>query len=402
MRKTIVLLFIGIITSWSCFEGDPLHDITGERLQNGRIFRDTLYAINSTSIVEGKVPTGLSTKLLLGSYKEFETRILIQFGSIPHDSIKVDSLRLILTALENQGDIFGSIQGSAHLVTNYWPESVNEDEDWDWRSNIDYSPEYSSQFEIGEETSIYQSVDLPPAMMDVWQDTVGGSKNFGLLLDYHHAGYIKQFSSVDALFSGQRPRLAYVWYDETQDSTHHDTLFVSKDASLIDFTGSFDPEKLYVSSGYSVRSFFEFDFSEIPQTAALSTMNFVAKRDTLNSVKNNLSLETMYFRTVTTPFDDLPSYKVDSTFVFNFFYSLRVGESSENVLEIETREQGTGSQNFMQGILNGDIDYGSFLLHYKYEGEDISVYSIKDNKTPLIDDWPILILEYYDIPQPRM
>ena len=247
-----------------------------------------------------------------------------------------------------------------------------------------------------------QSIELLPAMMDVWQDTVGGNKNFGLLLDFQNAGYIKQFSSVDALFSGQRPRLAYTWYDEVQDSTHHDTLYVSQDASLIDFTGSFDPEKLYVSSGYSVRSFFEFDFSEIPLTAAMATMNFIVKRDTLSSVKNNLSLETFNLRTVTTPFENLPSYSVDSTFIFNVYYNVKVVENSENVLEIETREQGTSSQNFLQSIVNGDIEYGSFLLHYKYEGEDISVYSIKDNKSPVIDDRPALIVEYYDIPEPRM
>ncbi len=162
LRKTIVLLIIGIITSWSCVEGDPLHDITGERLQSGNIYRDTLYAVSNTSVIEGKVSTALSTKLLLGTYKDFETRTLIQFGSIPDDSIQVDSLRLVLTAVDNQGEVLGTLQGSAHMVTNYWPESVNEDENWDWQSNISYDPEYTSQFEVGEETSTYQVLDLPP------------------------------------------------------------------------------------------------------------------------------------------------------------------------------------------------------------------------------------------------
>ncbi len=239
-------------------------------------------------------------------------------------------------------------------------------------------------------------------MMGVWQDTVGGNKNFGFLLNYSNASYIKQYNSVDVLFSGQRPKLVYVWYDETADSTHHDTLYVTKDASLIDFNGTFDPEKLYVASGYSVRSFFEFDLSGIRETAAMASMNFVAKRDTLNSVKNNLSQETMYYRTVTTPFEDLPSYTVDSTFVINLYYNVNVVEGSENIRGIQTLEQGTSAQNFLQSILSGDIEYGSFLLHYKYEGEDISVYSIYDNKSPVIENRPILIVEYYDVPPTRM
>jgi len=402
LRKTVVLLLIGIITSWSCLEGDPMHSIEGDQIQNGRIFRDTLYAVNHASFVEGKVSTAYSTKLLLGTYKNFETRTLIQFGSIPDDSIKVDSLRLVLTALNNQGDEYGPIQGSAHLVTNPWPESVNEDESWEWQNNISYDPQHMSQFEVGEDTSSYQVIDLPAGMMDVWQDTVGGNKNFGFLLDFQTASYIKQYSSVDALFSGQRPKLVYVWYDEAQDSTHHDTIYVSQDASLIDYTGIFDPEKLYVASGYSVRAFFEFDFSQVPLSAAMSTMNFVAKRDEINSVENNLSLETMYFRTVTTPFENLPSYKVDSTFTSNLYYNMMIEESSNNVLGIQSLAQGNGSQHFFQSIINGDIEYGSFLLHYKYEGEDVSVYTIHDNKSPNIEDRPIFIYEYFDIPETRM
>jgi hypothetical protein len=402
LKKTVVVLVLIMITSWACLEGDPMHSLEGDQIKNGRIFRDTLYAVNHTSVIEGKVSTALSTKLLLGTYKDFETRSLLQFGPIPDDSIQVDSLRLVLTALNNQGDELGSIQGTAHMVINSWPESVNEDESWNWQNNISYDPQYMSQFEVGEDTSSYQVIELPAEMMRVWQDTVGGNKNFGFLLDYQTASYIKQYSSVDALFSGQRPKLVYVWYNETQDSTHHDTIYVSQDASLIDFTGIFDPEKLYVASGYSVRSFFEFDFSQVPASAAMANMNFVVKRDDANSVKNNQSLENMYLRTVTTPFVNLPSYSVDSTFTQNLYYNITVKESATNMLGIEPFAQGNGSQNFFQSIINGDIEYGSFLLHYKYEGEEVSVYTIHDNMNPNIEDRPMFIFEYFDVPETRM
>ena len=387
---------------WSCFEGDPLHDIDGKNLSNANIHRDTLYTTNSRSVVEGRVSTALSTKLLLGSYKGFETRSLIQFGSIPPDTIEVDSLTLVCTSLENQGEATGPISGTAYLVITDWPESVNEDESWNWQDKISYLPETSARFDISPESSRLHYIKLPAALMKVWQDTIGGNHNFGILLDFDQADYIKQFSSVDALFSGQRPKLGFSYYSTSLDSTIYDTIFVAKDASLIDFNGSFDQEKIYVASGISVRSFFEFDLSAIPASAALATMNFKATRDTMNSVYNPQSLQNMYFRTVTTALMDLPYYQVDSSFTQNLYFTINLQNSDDQILSIVNSERGTGSQNFLQNIVNGDVQYGSFMVQYKYEGEDVSVYTIIDG--PGIEKHlkPALIVEYYDIPEPRL
>jgi hypothetical protein len=359
---------ISLSIFWSCFEGDPLHDIDGNRTQGVNIYRDTLYAINSRSVIGGKVSTAFSTKLLLGSYQGFETRSLLQFSSIPSDTIEVDSLILVLTSLENQGKALGPITGTAYLVTAEWPESVNDDENWDWRNNISYLPETSVSFEISNESNSLHYIQLPSTLMKVWQDTVGGSHNYGLLLDFNNADYIKQFSSVDALFSGTRPKLGYSYYNASLDSTIHDTIYVSQDASLIDFTENFDPEKIYITSGISIRSFFEFDLSAIPASAVLATMNFTASRDTLNSIYNPESLQNMYFRTVTTPFNLLPYYEVDSTFTKNLYYTINLENSEEQMLSIVEIERGTGAQNFLQSIINGDIQFGSFMAQYKYEG----------------------------------
>ena len=402
MRKLIFLTLIGSSIFWSCLEGDPLHDIDGRNLSKTNIHRDTLYAINSRTVIGGRVTTALSTKLLLGAYKGFETRTLIQFGTIPSDTLEIDSLVLVLTSLSNQGEAMGPIRGTAYLVTADWPESVNEDETWNWRDNISYLPEYSSSFEISAESSQLHSISLPAAMMKVWQDTVGGSKNFGLLLDFNEADYIKQFSSVDALFSGQRPRLGFSYYNTSLDSTIHDSIFVAKDASLIEFNGSFDPQKIYIGSGISLRSFFEFDLSAIPASAALATMNFTARRDSLNSVYNPESKQNMYLRTVTTAFSELPSYQVDSTFTQNLYYTIELQNNVDQTLSIVNAYRGTGSQNFLQSIVNGEITYGSFMVQYKYEGEDVSVYAIKDGSGLDKNMKPALIVEYYDIPEPRL
>ena len=387
---------------WACVDGDPLNVITRSDENNGNVFRDTLYALEDTSIIEGKISTAFGTKLLLGSYADFETRFLVEFGSLPADSFQIDSLRLMLTAVSNFGEAQGSISGSAYRVTEAWSESVNADEDWDYRTKIDYSPEMTTNFEISEETASYHLIDLPPALIDAWRDTVGGDNNHGLLLDLNTADYIKEFSSVDASFSGQRPRLISVYYDSAVDSVVHDTSYVKIDASLIDFKGHLDPNNTSVISGYSVRSFFKFDLSSIPDLAVMSTIDLVLKRDTLNSVINTNTTERFSLRTVTSDYEELPVYEVDSTYTSNLYFSVQLVESSKNVLKIDPFERGNAAQTFFQAIINGNIKFGSFLVHYKVESNDISVYTIKNSADPEQGDRPMLIFEYYVIPNPRL
>lgn len=402
MKIVLFIALFTLTTMWACIDGDPLHVITRADDNNGNVFRDTLYALEDTSIVEGKISTAFGTNLLLGTHADFEARFLLEFGSLPADTFQIDSLRLMLTAASNQGEALFPITGSAYRVTEAWGESVNEDEDWDYTTKIDYSPDLTANFEISEETASYHIIDLPPALMDAWRDTVGGDNNHGLLLDFNDAGYIKEFRSVDAAFSGERPRLIAVYYDSAVDSVVHDTSFVNIDASLIDFKGSFDPNIINISSGYSVRSFFKFDLSSIPKLALMSTFDLVLKRDTLNSVINTNTTERFSLRTVTSEYEELPVYEVDSTYTTNFFYSVQLVESSTDILQIDPLERGNAAQTFFQAIINGDINYESFLVHYKIESNDISVYSVKNSSDPNPENRPMLIFEYYVIPEPRL
>jgi len=379
-----------------------LHDITGARINNGGIYLDTLYAISDTSIVEGKISTAFGEKLLLGIYADFETRFLIRFTKIPADSFKIDSLRLILSSLSNQGETLLPLTGSTYMVMEDWEESVNENEDWDWQDKIDKSPETIANFELSDQSGTTHVIELPPVIMNTWQDTTEGGNNFGLLVDFNNASYIKEFGSGNNSSSGQRPKLVAVYYDASLDSIIHDTLFVDKDASLIDFTGSFDPALIKMASGYSVKSFFKFDLNTIPKNAVLATIRFILNRDVDNSVINSNISEKMYLRTVTTDYNSLPFYEVDSTFVLSFFHNVSLSELSENVLDIPQAERGGVSQNFLQDIINGDISFGSFMAHYKNERDGISVYAVKGTKSSDINRRPKIIIEYYDVPNPRL
>jgi hypothetical protein len=387
---------------WSCIEGDPLHDITGEKLNNGGYNLDTLYAISDTSIVEGKISTAFSGKLLLGSYKDFEARFLVRFLNIPADTFKIDSLRLILNSVYNQGETSIPISGTAYMVTADWEESVNEDENWKWQENIDNSPETSSTFEIDSKAEGSHIIELSPELMKTWQDTTGGGNNFGLLLNFKTASYIKEFGSKNNTDGIPVPRLVAVYYNHALDSTMHDTLFSDKDASLIDFTGEFDPDLLQIVSGYSVKSFLKFDVSSIPQNAALATMRFILHRDVGNSLINTNLQEVMYLRTATSDYKLLPNYEIDSTFVINISYNVILSEQLPNILDISPGDRGKISQNFLQSIVNDWVSFGSFMVQYRNEWDGISIYAVKDSESTDKSQRPKIIVEYYNIPSPRL
>lgn len=131
-------------------------------------------------------------------------------------------------------------------------------------------------------------------------------------------------------------------------------------------------------------------------------MNFTARRDSINSIDNSISEQNMYFRTVTTDFNQLPYFEVDSTFTQNVYYNITIDDSEEPFLNFMTLSRGTGAQYFLQGIVNGEIKYGSFMVQFRYEGEDVCVYAIENPGVKDINHQPTLVVEYYDIPQPRL
>jgi hypothetical protein len=391
-----------MITLWSCLEGDPLNDISGERIDNGGIYLDTLYAMSDTSIVEGKISTAFSGKLILGSYKGFESRFLVRFLNVPSDSFQIDSLRLILNSVSNQGETSTPLSGTVYRVTEDWEESVNEDETWNWRDKIDNSPETTSNFDIIDEAEATHVIDLSPELMKTWQDTTAGGNNYGILVDINSASYIKEFGSTNNSDGILIPRLVAVYYDQSHDSTRYDTLYADKDASLIDFTGDFDSDIVQITSGYSVKSFFKFDVNSIPKNAALATMRFILYRDAGNSVINNNLSEQMYLRTATSDYDALPNYEIDSTFTINLFHNVVLSEIGPSVLDLSAGDRGVASQNFLQSIVNEDVQFGSFMVQYRNEWDGISVYAVMDSKAADKNRRPKIIVEYYDIPNPRL
>jgi len=392
-----VLLFI-----YSCEDSDSIYD--ADRIDYGELHRVTLTATDSRFIEHGKISTGSSTKLLLGNFNDFECRFLVKFYSLPDDSIDLDSVYFLIQSTANIGNPNQEISGEIKLVTKSWDENVNTDENWSYDNDVSNSPLTTTTMNITPEDSFLYSIAIPDTIISIWQDTTGGDKNHGLLLDYTNAEFVKTFSSIN---SGIAPKLVYVYQNSSNDSTIRDTIFASIDASLIEFTGNLQSDSLlFITSGYSHRAFVKFDLfnlDSLPKDIIISNVNFIIQQDTINSLTDTNAANNFYLRTVISPLNSLPFYEVDSTFMTNLYHNVSLYENSTNQLEVSSSFQGETGQYFIQSIINKEIDYGSFLLHYVGEGNTISQYAIKGASDNIKEsNRPKMIIEYYKIPESRI
>jgi hypothetical protein len=389
----------------ACTDDNLLTDINRSILNAyGEIKRDTLYALASCTYSGGKVNTGTSSNLMLGSFGGYKARFLMKFSSLPEDTIVVDTLRLLLRIQSNLGDSTSLINGTIYRVTNAWDESVNTDSSWDLSTSIDYSAETSLDFNIGSTDSAELVFDLPAGLVDIWQDTSTGQQNFGLLLDYHSAEQIIKFYSAENSRLTSLPRLVFIHKDTSSDSggVLYDTVYANLDASLIDFEGSLDPNTIYAGAGYFIYSFVQFDLSSIPADAFVSSANFVFNKDVDRSVLHSEDAPLVYLRDVTTGYEELPYYQIDSTFNLNIYYNLVLSEETENQLSLDNLRKAGAGQKFIQNIINGEIGYGSFYLEHATKEENIELYAMAGVQASVPDVRPYLVIEYYLSPPPRL
>jgi hypothetical protein len=400
MKQILYIIIIAALTIiYSCVDSDSIIDAVRGNI--GDLKRDTLMATESIFIEHGKVSTGFSSKLLLGNFNNFECRYLVKFSTLPNDSIDLDSVYFLIQPSTNIGETDQDITGEIKLVTKDWDEAVNTDEDWSYIDDVSNSPLTTTTINISSEDSSLYTITIPDTIISIWQDTTNGDQNHGLLIDYNNADFVKIFLSIN---SGISPKLVYVYQNSTNDSTIRDTVFASVDASIIEYTGDLQSDSLlYITSGYSHRAFIKFELESLPKDILISNVNFILHQDTSFSLTDKTSSNNLYLRTVTSPFTSLPFYEVDSTFLFNLDYNISLSGDITNQLKISADQQGKTGQYFIQSIIDENIKYDSFLLHFVGEGNTISQLAIKGaNQNIIVNKRPKMIVEYLKIPKSRI
>jgi len=403
-NRLIVLLLISLLFVISCDDGNPLID--NEKLlldRYGEIRDDTLYAVADTFIIGGSVVTGFSPKLLIGTYRDFRTRSLLKFTGFPADTMRLDSVRVLLSSISTFGEKMAPIEARIYKIQEDWDNNVNTSESWqDYLSKIDPAPVKNVTFDAILQDSADYVFDLPLELVSEWQDTTGGEKNFGVLIDYSSADHVIEFASRENSGTIKRPRIVYVYTDTKHDTTLRDTVLTLRDASLITYSGTFDDRKIFISSGYATYAFFKFDFSTLPSNINITSADFIFTQDSLSSIINRHRTQTVILRNSITDFSLLPFYELDSTFVTSIYHNVILSEETANKLSLDNSIKAGIGQSFVQSMINKSISHGSFYLEYSGKGNDISVYALRGITDAETAARPQLRLQYYYVPNGRL
>jgi len=403
-NRLFILLLVSLVMIISCDDGNPLTDQDKLLLDTyGEIRDDTLYAVTDTFIVGSSVTTGFSPKLLVGTYRDFHTRSLLKFTGLPADTMRLDSVRVLLSSISTFGEKMTPLEAHVYKIQEDWDNSVNTDESWqDYLSKVDPLPVANITFDAILHDSSDFVFNLPLELVSEWQDTTGGDKNFGVLIDYSLAEHVVEFASRENTGTLKKPRIVYIYTDIAQDTTFHDTLLTQRDASLITYSGMFDDNKIFISSGFATYAFFKFDFSVLPSNINITSADFLFTQDTLSSVINRNRTQTVILRNSVTDFNLLPLFELDSTFVSSIYHNVILSEVTANRLSLDNSIKAGIGQTFVQSIINNSMTHGSFYLEYSGKGNDISVYALKGINDTDTAAKPRLRVQYYYVPNGRL
>jgi hypothetical protein len=385
---TVIPIIMGLI--WiGCKEPQPLE---GETSYSSELSFDTLYAVQDTFLVKGRTSTAGSPKLLIGRYAGYHTRSLLHFQNLPDDTIDIDSLYLRLHSWSNYGESGEAITGKVHIINEEWPESINE------TGEISTTPLDAAPFYVTGD-SVSFKIDLPPSLMNTWRDTTGGNNNFGLMLDFESAAFIKEFYSGNTVYA---PELIWTTRYAASDSVIRDTTYTTLDAALIDFIGEWNPEALYIASGYLVHTFIKFDFTQLPQNSNIVYVNFKFANNDAYSAINANKTNSFYLKNVLTSFENL-SY--DEEIVLDESVTEDLFLLMDQAFSFLTRDydqlvKSDYGRYYLQDIVNGSIEHDSFMIVYTNQYNDASIYAIKGKNAG--GEAPQIIVGYNRLIPPKL
>jgi hypothetical protein len=347
MKKNAVPLFgfllFGVLFFLACNNDTPLsgrQDLIdgGER---GNILRSSITAAADSTA--GKVVnTSASSFLLVGAFKDIESRILLRFDPLP-DSGTVVAAKLRLPAEEATGQT-GSFDATVHQATMPWKESevIWGEKDFP----VQFNPAMDTRQIVATvaDTTDTIAFNLNPQVVARWFSSLSQSSRDtnGVLLQAPSATFIKAFSS--RVNSSRQPFLEVT--TRTRVGSRDTTITARRPATaaVFVFKRKMPPpaQRLQVGAGESLQSVLAFDFKKIipdtiPKSATISRALLTLEVDAANSVfvdNDNVLSFTLYADRRKFDLDTLTTadfFKTRAVDTLLTFQSEAVGVSSKSV-----------------------------------------------------------------------
>ncbi len=352
MRKLYILsvLFITALLLITACNDDPTS--IGESLipNSDKVNVDSLTITSSKASVNSFIETikkGTSPRLLLGKYKNIESRMLVKFFSLIPDSVltplKENQIDVVDSWVElypeySIGDSSNQLQFSVKHINSGW---IAKNFVWDSLQMLNYDQnDIASQFVY---TDSLITFNVNTDVVKEWlRSRVDDSlpENNGLLFTPLNEGRVLGFQSVAFVVNDKAPKLKIVVHKQGA-FTDTITAIPSRSVHVMDGTKPEEtPQNITLQDGLALHSKFWIDVTKIPQNSAVNKSILTFNINVSASDEGSIKTDTL----------GLFFYK-DST--------ANVVDSASKVLLIREGDQFSGDfTRILQRWIDGDDNQG--------------------------------------------
>ena len=403
-KITFVAISLSLLIFWSCDETTKFGQ--GELFNpavQGELASDTLYAVVDTTFSIDIPNTRGSDRLMVGSFAGIQCRPILKFSSLPTGATITEAHIKFITAYIT-GDNPQPFTVKAHPILNDWIS--NTDFTWDdYLQHIDTTQTLGSiNVTASDNDTIIMDIDsLGLNYFNKWVNEDSLDFNYGFMLQYYNANFIKEFNSNR---NPQGPQVI-LSYNFPGDTTLKDSAYSTSDAFLIKGDFSRQAGLNYVASITPWVSLLQFNTTDLldslPEGFVVESANLQLSIDRSNTLFDPGFGAFFNILKLTSEMDS-SKVVIDSSVFGSPTYTIDMTNLSDDSSYVEINV-GTERSNFGQLYLQDRVDdpqtTKKLYVGFKNNIDFFSYIALFKRNYPDLTKRPRLILQYWIPPYPR-
>lgn len=368
-RLKLISIIYWILIAGLFFNCEKPKSITGnlelfDRLNKGQVRELTLYPAPEGEAYYYQEPsTGFRSTLMIGNHREYQTRTLLKFISLP-DTNTVTSARINLNVIKKFGT--GSdFPVNVYSFSKKWSEANAK---WSELAN-QFNQELLGSRMISVNDTGKINIPLDPAILNSW--IAAGKDTISMYLDAPDAQFVLQVHSAETAVTDKIVTMEIYF----KPAAVLDTLFTIPvhDATLINYQdwqaqGKLQNAQLQLGNGSGARSLLKFNF---PDSVKWEKTTIHQADLYFNAIPEQSEIENssgilLGFSLVTSEFWQGDSLKIDSTLIRpqSYFYQ-------DQQFRVTPAEQLLNFSGLVQEWTSGRLQNRGLLVRPLLEGENL-------------------------------
>lgn len=369
----------------------------------GQLATDTLYAEIDTTYSIAIPNTRGSDRLLVGSFAGFHCRPILKFTTLPTGAT-ISGAHIKFITADIAGDNPQPFTVKAFPIVNEWVS--NTDITWDnYQENIDTTKTLGTlEVNISDNDTLIMEMDsLGLKYFNKWVKEDSIDFNYGFLLEYYNANFMKAFNS-NRNTKGPQVILTYTF---PEDTTHKDSAYSTSDAFLIESDFNKQANRNYVVSLAPWVTLLQFNtnslLNKLPDGFIVESANLQLAIDRPNSLFDSGFGAYCNILKLTSDIDN-NNVEIDTSVFGSSIYTIDIAKFSDDSSYVEVNigsERRDFAQLFIQDRVDKPQPTKNLYVGFKSNIDFLSYIALLKHDNQDLSKRPRLILEYWIPPGVR-